>query len=80
MDVEWRLQKQQVLQGGVNIGRGFKILPANNMGDALNGIIHHNGQMIGSRDIFPDEDNIAPPVESNGNSGGTTGFDVEPGP
>ena len=42
MDVEWRLQKQQVLQGGVNIGRGFKILPANNMGDALNGIIHDN--------------------------------------
>ena len=25
MDVEWRLQKQQVLQGGVNIGCGFKI-------------------------------------------------------
>ena len=39
MDVEWRLQKQQALQGGVNIGCGFEILPANNMGDALNGII-----------------------------------------
>ena len=80
MDVEWRLQKQQALQGGVNIGRGFKILPANNMGDALNGIIHDNRQMICSQDIFPHKNNIPPPIELNGNCGGTTGFDVEPGP
>ena len=68
MDVEWRLQKQQALQGGVNIGRGFEILPANNMGDALNGIIHDNRQMIGSQDIFPHKNNIPPPIELNGTS------------
>ena len=54
-----RLPPHQGLYQHVNMGRVFKVRPADNMSDALKGIIMGGGKMVGRRSILSGQHHIA---------------------
>jgi len=63
--IDGRLQAEKGLQQALNMDRLLKILPADHVGDALEGVVDHRGEVIGDADIFARQDNIPRPVRAS---------------
>ena len=55
-----RRQVEQRLQQPMDRGRGEKVAPAHDVGDALQRVVDRHREMIARREIAPAEDDVAP--------------------
>ena len=56
-----RIRPQERLKQALNVRGLEEVQPSHHPGDALGGVVHHHGQMIGDADVLARQDHIARP-------------------
>ena len=59
MKVDRLRQAEKGLEQAMDVGGWEKVLAAGDVGDLLEGIIHHHGEVIGGADVLAGEDDVA---------------------
>lgn len=67
VEIGWLWKAQQGLEDAVDVGGGEEVLAAGDVGDLLEGIVHHDGEVVGGANVLAGQDDIAEQAGIDGN-------------